>query len=209
MAKDNLTQHQRDLVTQLTALARLTQIDFDQIRRYPRSRRTAMLKHMFREIVRGEVVGWYTVVDEALGSTLAEYFFGRTDFPTLWKTRRFQRFNYFVLERLYPLNKLDLVREVYRVPKKYAEAIGRLNDLRNAMAHSFFPENTRRFRPVEGSDRRHSTVTWRSGDLFTVDGLTLFVTEMEDLLAFLTRQLKRKRRARSAKAQVGRPGSQT
>lgn len=194
MPKDALTRKQKTLLSDLRAIARLTTIDYEDIRTYPRASRTATLKYMIREIARGEVVGWYTWVDEALGSKLVEYFFGGRDFIRLWKTKRFQRFNYFVLERLYPLQKLALVRDVYEIPKTYLDMIERLNNLRNAMAHSFFPENTKAFKQAADKEGRRSTVTWKGNDVFSAPGLSAFDRNMDELHLFLTKGIKRKRR---------------
>jgi len=44
--------------------------------------------------------------------------------------------------------KLRFVKSISGVPKGIAADIERLNSLRNAMAHSFFPENLKRQNPV-------------------------------------------------------------
>lgn len=59
-----------------------------------------------------------------------------------------QLFNFHLIEELSLMPKLRFVKSISGVPKGIAADIERLNSLRNAMAHSFFPENLKRQNPV-------------------------------------------------------------
>lgn len=140
---------------------------------------TEMLKLARRSLIAGAIVGDYTFCDEMLGTIIARYFFsfGDTNYRKLWRTKRFQRFNYFILERLYLQQKLALVKDIARVPKDVVAYIDRLNDLRNAVAHAFFPENLR-------GDR----TKYKGLDVFTLEGFSRLRADRETAVEFLSKR---------------------
>ncbi len=71
-----------------------------------------------------------------------------------------------MLERLYLLQKLDLVKSIHSIPKWVAADLATLNDLRNGIAHSFFPQNRRR-KP-----------DWKGLGIFTDAGFERFLEDM-------------------------------
>lgn len=76
--------------------------------------RTPRLEFAKDQIIRSAVVLKYVLMDEFLSAIVCWHYFGRSrSFPHLWKTKRFRSFNYFVLEMLYLLQKLDLVRSIH------------------------------------------------------------------------------------------------
>jgi hypothetical protein len=77
-----------------------------------------------------------------------------------------------VLERLYLLQKLDLVRSVHEIPKWVSSDLAALNDLRNGIAHSFFPQNRRR-KPE-----------WKGVSVFTMAGFEGFLKDISKLRDF-------------------------
>jgi hypothetical protein len=107
------------------------------------------------------------------------FFRKKRGFIKLWKTKRFQNFNYYVLENLYVLKKLDLVRAVVKkFPKDVSEAIHRINDLRNALAHSFFPENLRR-----------SRTDYRGKDIYSLEGFKVFLEDRDKIDAYFMKKV--------------------
>jgi len=57
-------------------------------------------------------------MDEFLNMIICWQYFGkRRPFPQLWRTKRFKSFNHFILDKLYLLQKLDLVRSIHEIPK--------------------------------------------------------------------------------------------
>jgi hypothetical protein len=105
---------------------------------------------------------------------ICHYYFGKKrSFPQLWKTKRFQLFNYHVLEELYPLQKLRLVKAIRPVPKQVSKSIESLNALRNGLAHAFFPENLRKTKP-----------TWKGKNIFSLEGAKLFMEDMYSVAGF-------------------------
>ena len=169
-----LTRKQNILLKELGALAELFDIDYANIANYEPAARTAKLESMKRHLVIGEVVRSYTVADEFLNMEICRYYFRRNrTFIKLWKSKRFRYFNYFILEELYPLQKLRLVKAFKHVPKDISRTIESLNVLRNGLAHAFFPENLRKSKP-----------TWKGKNIFSLEGATLYVADIHALWEF-------------------------
>lgn len=95
----------------------------------------------------------------------------------IWRTKRFQRFNYFILERLSLLEKTALVDDIRALPRGVRAYIGSINDLRNAVAHAFFPENLK-------GDR----TSYKGRDIFTLDGLRALRADREPTITLLSRR---------------------
>ena len=155
----------------------LLPLDFYDIKRYPKKSRTTGLELMKRAAIRAEVVTAYTLIDEFLCCELCIHFFGKSkDFPALWKTKKFQRFNYHLLEELSLLPKLRYVKALRKVPRPVASEIEKLNALRNGVAHSFFPENLKKSRAV-----------WNGLSIFSLDGVKAFSSDMLKVEQFFQR----------------------
>lgn len=168
MPTDPLTAKQRRLVRDIDQIAEIFGLDYRDIRRYERDARTPVLEVMKNKLVRGQVILWYALIDEFLNNKICHYYFGRKrSFPKLWKTKAFQRFNHFMLEELYPLQKLRLVNAIRKVPKSIARDIEALNVLRNGLAHAYFPENLRKSKPH-----------WKGHNIFSVEGAQRFQADM-------------------------------
>ena len=120
--------------------------------------RTIVLQAIRRDIVRGIVISQYTLLDEQLGSKVSRYMFDNEKFMKLWRTKKFERFNYFILEKMTLMEKLAFAKEVYAIPKGVAADIESINAIRNALAHAFFPENLRAYRTKHGSAFRNAYV---------------------------------------------------
>jgi hypothetical protein len=168
MSDKYLTPKQKALLKELHKLADIFGLNYSDILSYEPEARTATLEVMKRQVIRGEVITWYTLFDELFTNAICRYFFGgKRSFPALWKTKRFQIFNYYVIEELYFLPKFRLVKAIRKIPKSASQDIEALNALRNAMAHSFFPENLRKTKPL-----------WKGKDIFSVEGAELFKGDM-------------------------------
>jgi len=129
---------------------------------------TTHLELARRRLVVANVVWTYTWVDESLALLLAHYYFPGRSFVALWRTKKFRRFNYFILEKLSLLEKLDHVRDIRPMTKDVVVFIQRLNGLRNALAHTFFPENLK--------GRR---TDWRGKDVFSIEGFRSFEADAD------------------------------
>lgn len=173
-SSERLTKKQRDLVRELEDLADLFGLDYANISEYERAARTPCLELMKDKLVRAQVIMWYTLVDEYLNNEICRFYFGkRRSFPNLWKTKRFKLFNHYILEDLYPVQKLRLVKAFRAIPKSISKNIDSLNALRNGLAHAFFPQNLRKSKP-----------TWKGKNIFSLEGATLFMDDMHDVSNF-------------------------
>jgi hypothetical protein len=174
-----LTRKQRRLVRELEHICGELSLDFYDIERYEPGARTALLELAKDHIIRGEVVRSYTLVDEFLNAGGCNYFFGKKrPFPELWRTKRFRVFNHYALETLTLLEKLSFSGAVRPIPKAIARNVRELNALRNGLAHSFFPENRRTAKPV-----------YKGRSIFTLEGLTRFSEDMQQVSDWFTTKL--------------------
>ncbi len=199
-AKGNrLTQRQRKLIGELEKIASIVRVDYWNIRDRERGARTPVLEVMKRELIRGEVIGQYTLIDDLLSTEVCLYFLPGKDLIKQWKTKKFRRFNYYVIERLYMTQKLAFLKDVYDVPKEIAGKIEEINALRNALAHAFFPENLRVYQ-MKGrpGPRKPVIVRYKGQDLFSIEGVTAFVEDCSKVTDFLLRKLKRRPKAATA-----------
>ena len=141
-----LTKQQRQIIDDYELLAAPLKIDVDQLSD-DTADRTLRLQFIFHEWVRGMVIMRYTLIDEYLACIIANYMFGKPKtwhYRQKWRTKKFQRFNHYVLDELYLLKKQDFVHAIKPLPSDIRSKIMQINDVRNAMAHSFFPQNRRR-----------------------------------------------------------------
>jgi hypothetical protein len=165
----SLTKKQRELVKELDSIAQLLDIDYHNTSGSTGSDRTIHLQVIRDQMIRGQIIMYYTLVDEVLSDRICRFFFPRKyDSIRLWKTKRFQLFNYHVIEELSLLKKLAFVKSIMKVPGNISEEIQRLNSLRNGIAHSFYPQNLRKSKPL-----------WKGQDIFTFEGIRSMVEDME------------------------------
>jgi len=100
----------------------------------------------------------------------------------LWKTKRFKVFVHYLMDETFLLKKLVMIEAITTVPPKVSSAIKRINEVRNALAHSLFPENRRRYMV----DKK---VTYRGVDLFTVVGVEKFQEDYEIVRQYLAKKV--------------------
>ena len=170
---DRLTPKQKTLLKELQDISVIVRVDYWNIRRRPRKWRTSVLEVIRRELIRGEIIGQYTLIDDILATELCKYFLPTKNQIAQWKTDKYRRFNYFVIERLYLTQKLAFLKDLYDIPRPIASSIEEINALRNAMAHAFFPENLRVYH-MKGpaGPRKPVPVLYRGENIFSVAGAT-------------------------------------
>jgi hypothetical protein len=193
---DRLTKKQRELLEELKEISSIVRVDYWNIKDRERPARTAVLEVMKRELIRGEVVGQYTLIDDILSTELCKYFLSSKDMIKQWRTKKFKRFNYYVIERLYMTQKLAFLKDLYQIPKPIAEKIEGINALRNALAHAFFPENLRAYQ-VRGrpAPRKPIVVRYKGQSLFSTEGVQAFVEDCAEVTNFLLGRLRRRANA--------------
>jgi len=137
MAKTPITHSQRKIQRELDMIFARLGLDYWDLDEMEPAMRIHALRGVRREVIRGEVVNQHTLLDEHLGSKIAQYLYPKKKFIQLWKTRNFQRFNFFILERMPLMQKFAMVKDIYRIPKGVAETIEAVNALRNALLMHF------------------------------------------------------------------------
>ena len=142
MKRLTLTRKQRALQKEISDLLKWLQVTPD-LTELDTDVRTSRLTWAKRELITTAVLRQYLLMDEHLNNELCREFFPRRTYAELWRTKRFRAFSNCILDRLSLLPKLEFVCARIRLPKKFYKDIRDLNALRNALAHSFFPENRR------------------------------------------------------------------
>ncbi len=189
MKRLTLTKKQRALQEEISDLLRWLQVPPDLTKLDPADR-TSRLTWAKRKLITIAVLGEYLLTDEHFNNEMCREFFPRRTYGELWRTKRFRAFNYYILERLYLVQKVEFVRSCIRLPKKIHKDILALNDLRNAVAHSFFPEN-RRVKPK-----------WKDNDIFSSAGTSQFASDMANISAFFFPRFDRDHEARLSKSRT-------
>ncbi len=189
MKRLTLTKKQRALQKEISDLLKWLQLTPD-LTELDAADRTSRLTWGKRELITSAILGQYLLTDEHLNNEMCREFFPRRTYAKLWRTKRFRAFNYYILERLYLVQKVEFVRSCSRLPKKIYKDILALNDLRNAVAHSFFPEN-RRVKPK-----------WKGTDIFSSAGISQFIYDMANISAFFFPRFDRDHEARLSKSRT-------
>ena len=177
----SLTPKQRRLRAEIEEISSIIGMNFSDIENYPPEARTPRLEIARNQLVRGEIIMGYTLMDEYLSIIIANYYFaetplrGRKNFP--WRSKKFRLFCHHVLDGLYLLPKLALVREIKEVPKEIRDTLKQINALRNAIAHSLFPENRRQYK-VE------KKVLYQRLNIFTPEGIEAFKDDVRAAQAY-------------------------
>ena len=90
---------------------------------YEAGARLQQLKRIKLDFIRMKVIGDFVFVDELLTVVIVAYFFPVKDFPKRWKNKKMLAFMHFVIEELFVLRKLALVKEIKPFDKHKAELI--------------------------------------------------------------------------------------
>jgi len=173
-----LTRRERQLVSEIEEIASIVRMDFWNIEKnYERESWSHRLKLIKDGYVRSDVILKYTLIDEFLTDMICDYYFHRPNkkkkgYRQLWRTKPFRIFVHYFMDETFLLKKLMTVEAITNVPSDVSKAIMRINDVRNALAHSFFPENRRRYM----ADKK---VLYKGADLFTAKGVELFQEDYE------------------------------
>jgi hypothetical protein len=187
-----LTKKQHDLYQEVLRIAHLTGLDHTSIGQRDPAGRTVALQIFIHKMVVAEIIVGYAFIDEALANIIAVYFFRRpgtgTEFIKLWRTKKFGVFCQRILDEIYLLKKMELVHAIKPLPKEVRSTIYRLNDIRNAFAHSLFPENRKEHKKTK---RGNSKVLYKDKDIRTYEGLKLFVDDTSAAYTYLVRRFKR------------------
>ena len=84
----------------------------------------------------------------------------------------FRNFVHYIVDEMYLLPKLRVVDAIKKVPSDVRANIDRINALRNALAHSLFPENRRQY-------KEYHKVIYRGTDIFSKAGIEKFEDDFD------------------------------
>ena len=174
-----LTKAQRRLSAEIAEILGMAGMDWRTVEDdYEPAARLHQLLRIKQDFIRAKIISDYVFVDELLTVTIVSYFFPTKQFPSRFRKKKFRTFMHFVMEELYLLRKLALVKEIRGFDPSMARVAASINVLRNAMAHSFDPAKKRDFREV-------GKVTYKGKDIYAVEGLRAYdadATKLHDYL---------------------------
>jgi len=88
-----LTAKQRALQREMDEIASLTRIDYWNIETYQQADRTSFLLAIRNQMIRGEIIMRYTLLDEYLTDIICNYYFRKPkrgqSYRQLWRTKKF------------------------------------------------------------------------------------------------------------------------
>ena len=187
-----LTKLQQRLYKDAEEIAGMVGVDFWNAGRVEDTEnRTVSLRVTIARLVIAEVVTQYTLFDEMLMDYLCRYYFQKLDpfrVGIYWKQKKFRVFVHFMLDEMYLLKKMQTVNAIKPLPKAVRETIQKVNAIRNAMAHSFFPENRKEYMKEAG---RAGKVTYSGKDIRTPDGLRQFQNDCHEAQRYLKKMVDR------------------
>ncbi len=127
----------------------------------------------------------YTLIDEFLSVIICHYYFRKPKqeftFRGLWRTKKFQIFAHYFLDDTYLMKKMEIASGIKEIPSPIKSAIARINGVRNAIAHSFFPENRRRY-------KAQKKVMYQGADIFGKEGVAKFLEDARCAQDYLMHQ---------------------
>jgi len=167
-----LTKNQKKLIEDIKELQQILNLDYQVIIDGDKEGISPNLELARDHIIRGAIIMDYTFIDELLNERLSKYYFGQTSFIKLWRTKKFKNFNYYVLERLSLRYKLEHVQSISKIPSNISKIITDINVIRNALAHSFFPEN-RRKKPL-----------YKQKDIYSMEGFKFFIKDVQKVFDY-------------------------
>jgi hypothetical protein len=175
-----LTRAERRLRSAVMDIAEVAEMDVWNVETYKPSWRKYLLEMTKDKLVRSEIIFRYALIDEFLTDVICDYYFHRprkASYRQLWRTKHFRLFVHFLMDETFMLKKLAMVEQITKVPTNVSNSVKRINDVRNALAHSLFPQNRRRY--IAGKK-----VTYSGLHLFSVEGLKKFQEDYEVARAF-------------------------
>jgi hypothetical protein len=184
---NRLTKAEQELRSEIEQIAAAIEMDvWDVEDHVPGPSRRYYLQEMKRKFVKSEVIERYTLIDEFLTDIICDYYFSRPNksisYRSRWRTKHFRIFVHFLTDEMFLLRKLATVEAILTVPTVVSKAIKRINDVRNALAHSFFPENRRRY-------MANKEVTYNGRNLFSLEGIQKFQEDYEIARDFLAKKV--------------------
>jgi hypothetical protein len=164
-------------------MGELAGIDFWNAENWENESRLPRLRLAIRYIVVAAVITEYTLIDDTLATILCKYYLRKPGEKKYirWRTKKFRTFVHYILDEMYFLKKMEAIHAYEPLPKELREILRKLNAIRNALAHSFFPENRKEYR----IERK---ILWAGKRIETAEGLQLFRNDCHRAFVYLARR---------------------
>ena len=177
-----LTRTELKLKREAERIAVMTKLDFWNVEKVDKRFRNVHLSNSINHMVLGEVITQYILLDEVLTVLICRYYFkkSRKRF-LLWRRKNFRIFVNFILDETYLIKKMEVIQAFKPLPSEVRSIIHKVNSVRNAMAHSFFPENRKEYRKV-------GKVMYSGKDIRRSEGLEKFMDECNEAWEYLARR---------------------
>jgi hypothetical protein len=125
-------------------------------------------------LIRAHVIHQHLWIDEFLNSMISDYFLR---LKSRRRSKRYRIFDNFVRDRLDFSEKVNLVKQIEKIPKGILGRIWEVDTLRNGIAHYYFPE----IRPKK--------VGYKGKNIFDVNVFKQFVEDMREVSKFIIDEL--------------------
>jgi hypothetical protein len=173
--KAKLTQEEKEIIKEIKEISKKVGFGYDNLETYSEDNRIYHLNWVKALMIRSAIVTDHTLLDENLNRCIVNYFFGRKkDINSLWKTKKFKSFNYFILEKLSLRNKIRLVKNIRKIPDEIVKNIEGINYLRNAIVHAFNPDSLR----VNRSE-------YKGRNIFSIEGFRQYDRDLGKVRSYL------------------------
>ncbi len=160
-----------NLADEAVAIAQLVGVNLDEIKD----------KSDVRLVLAAEVANQYARIDEILAEIMVRYFFDIEPdvlhFEKAWKAEKFKIFVHHILDEMFLLKKLSIVRAIGPVPNEVSRIIDRISAVRSGITHSF-PENSR-------ANRTAGKVLDAGADIRSLDELRQFKDDADTAYRYL------------------------
>jgi len=180
--RSSLTTYQERKLREYQRILEITGLNPERVLDYAEDEPEAIvpiLKSMTDQAVRSDVIYEYTMIDMELDFLIFHHFFGYgKKFHAAIRTKRYKTLR-LILQNIYLMQKLSIVRSFKDVPKSIVSKIAAINDLRNGLAHTFFV-----------SDMKKVKRTYKGQSIFTRRGLEAFRSDIHEIRCFFMPWLK-------------------
>jgi hypothetical protein len=103
---------------------------------------------------------------------------GEKTYSRLWKLKEFRIFNHFLLDEATTITKMNMAKAIILLPGDVEDIINRINAVRNVVAHSFFPENRRKY--MIGK-----RVLYGGSNIYSADGMRKLEEDFQTVRKYL------------------------
>ncbi len=177
-----LTKTQKSLLKEARDIAVLAKLDIWNIEKQDEEARAPLLRIAISQMVIAEVVTQYTLLDEILTDLGCRYYFKKKGKRfILWRQKKFRVFVNYIMDEMFLIKKMELVHAIKPLPREVRSIVHRINSVRNAIAHSFFPENRK-------EHRKFGKVLYLGKDIRTSEGLKGFKDDCHVAWVYLARR---------------------